>query len=81
MRSSHRGPQARFTGAAVAAVGYRPSRDPGPGRQPAAAVRADPSTDAETGRGLLLVEMITDQWGAYPTPPYGKSVWALVANP
>lgn len=44
-------------------------------------VRAEPGTDAETGRGLLLVEMISDQWGAYPTPPRGKSVWALVANP
>ena len=27
-------------------------------------VRAEPSTDAKTGRGLLLVEMISDQWGA-----------------
>lgn len=44
-------------------------------------VRAEPGTDAETGRGLLLVEMISDEWGAYPTPPCGKSVWALVANP
>jgi anti-sigma regulatory factor (Ser/Thr protein kinase) len=44
-------------------------------------VRAEPNADAETGRGLLLVETISDQWGAYPTPPCGKSVWALVANP
>jgi Histidine kinase-like ATPase domain len=44
-------------------------------------VRAEPNADAETGRGLLLVEMISDQWGAYPTPPCGKAVWALTANP
>jgi hypothetical protein len=29
-------------------------------------VRAKPSTDAETGRGLLLVEMISDQGGCLP---------------
>jgi len=39
------------------------------------------SAEAESGRGLLLVEMISDQWGTYPTPPYGKAVWALTANP
>jgi anti-sigma regulatory factor (Ser/Thr protein kinase) len=41
--------------------------------------RADASVDAETGRGLLLVEMISDRWGAYATPPCGKTVWALTA--
>lgn len=35
---------------------------------------------AESGRGLLLVEMISDQWGMFPTPPCGKSVWALTAS-
>ena len=44
-----------------------------------------PVRGAQHGRGdrpgLLRVEMISDQWGAYPTPPCGKSVWALVANP
>jgi anti-sigma regulatory factor (Ser/Thr protein kinase) len=34
--------------------------------------------DAESGRGLLLVEMFSDQWGTYPTPQTGgKVVWAL----
>lgn len=37
--------------------------------------------EAESGRGLLLVETISDQWGAFPTPPCGKSVWALTAQP
>jgi anti-sigma regulatory factor (Ser/Thr protein kinase) len=44
-------------------------------------VRADVSADAETGRGLLLVEMISDQWGSCVTPPCGKTVWALTASP
>lgn len=43
-------------------------------------VQAAASTDAETGRGLLLVDAISDQWGAFPTPPSGKTVWALVAQ-
>jgi len=30
--------------------------------------------------GLLLVDAISDQWGAFPTPPSGKTVWALVAQ-
>jgi anti-sigma regulatory factor (Ser/Thr protein kinase) len=41
--------------------------------------RADASVDAETGRGLLLVEMISDRWGTYATLPCGKTVWALTA--
>lgn len=36
--------------------------------------------EAESGRGLLLVEAISDQWGMFPTPPTGKSVWALTAS-
>jgi hypothetical protein len=34
--------------------------------------RADVSAEAEAGRGLLLVEMISDQWGTCATPPCGK---------
>lgn len=41
--------------------------------------RTNASADAEAGRGLLLVEMISDQWGTYATPPCGKMVWALTA--
>jgi anti-sigma regulatory factor (Ser/Thr protein kinase) len=43
--------------------------------------RADVSAEAEAGRGLLLVEMISDQWGSCATPPCGKTVWALTATP
>ena len=39
--------------------------------------RVDVSAEAEAGRGLLLVEMISDQWGTCATPPCGKTVWAL----
>jgi anti-sigma regulatory factor (Ser/Thr protein kinase) len=35
--------------------------------------------EAETGRGLLLVEAISDQWGSYPARDEGgKFVWALL---
>jgi anti-sigma regulatory factor (Ser/Thr protein kinase) len=50
-------------------------------------VRADISDDTENGRGLLLVEAISDQWGCYfpadhggksPWDQHGKVVWAVV---
>jgi anti-sigma regulatory factor (Ser/Thr protein kinase) len=44
-------------------------------------VRADVSADAESGRGLLLVEMFSEQWGSYVTPAGGKTVWALAVAP
>jgi len=49
--------------------------------------RADPGGDAEYGRGLLLVEAISQQWGWYvagqhgstsPGDRAGKVVWAVV---
>jgi anti-sigma regulatory factor (Ser/Thr protein kinase) len=43
--------------------------------------RVDVSAEAEAGRGLLLVEMLSDQWGTCATPPCGKTVWALTATP
>jgi anti-sigma regulatory factor (Ser/Thr protein kinase) len=43
--------------------------------------RAVASPEAEAGRGLLLVEMISDQWGTCATPPCGKTVWALTVTP
>jgi anti-sigma regulatory factor (Ser/Thr protein kinase) len=47
---------------------------------PQAPVRIDVSGDEESGRGLLLVESISDQWGSYPTPATGgKAVWAVTA--
>ncbi|MFI1537407.1 ATP-binding protein [Streptomyces anandii] len=34
------------------------------------------SLDAESGRGLLLVDALADRWGVEPYPPGGKTVWA-----
>jgi anti-sigma regulatory factor (Ser/Thr protein kinase) len=37
--------------------------------------------DAETGRGLLLVESLTAEWGSYPPErSSGKVVWATVTQ-
>lgn len=35
-----------------------------------------PDTDAESGRGLLLVGALADRWGVTPGPFPCKSVWA-----
>ncbi|MFD8648773.1 ATP-binding protein [Streptomyces mirabilis] len=35
-----------------------------------------PPSDAESGRGLILVTALADRWGAEPYPPAGKTVWA-----
>lgn len=44
-------------------------------------VRADVSDDAETGRGLLLVDAISEQWAWYfPAQEGGKYVWARIGN-
>ena len=49
------------------------------GQQPP--VRVESSPDAESGRGLLLVEALSQQWSWYPTPePRGKVVWALMTG-
>ena len=45
---------------------------------PQAAVRIQANEEAESGRGLLLVEAISDQWDWYPTHDIGgKVVWAI----
>ncbi|MEW2323439.1 ATP-binding protein [Streptomyces griseoincarnatus] len=36
--------------------------------------------DAESGRGLLLVEAVADRWGVVPGPPPLKTVWAEVGT-
>ncbi|MGD0553793.1 MAG: ATP-binding protein [Streptosporangiaceae bacterium] len=47
--------------------------------------RVEACQDAENGRGLLLVEEVSTQWGWYApvgadhTPDAGKLVWALVS--
>ncbi|MEU7402677.1 ATP-binding protein [Streptomyces sp. NPDC044948] len=38
------------------------------------------ATDAESGRGLLLVETLADRWGVVPGPPPRKTVWAEVGT-
>ena len=44
-------------------------------------VRQDVGPDAEAGRGLLLIEALSTQWGFYvPDGRDGKIVWALCAQ-
>ncbi|MFE0081443.1 ATP-binding protein, partial [[Kitasatospora] papulosa] len=35
-----------------------------------------PATDDESGRGLVLVEALSDRWGVVPGPVPRKTVWA-----
>lgn len=46
---------------------------------PHAPVRASASADEEGGRGLVLVEAASIQWGTRASPWGGKTVWALIA--
>ncbi|WP_442802706.1 ATP-binding protein [Streptomyces sp. CB01373] len=39
------------------------------------AVPLDLSPEAEGGRGLLLVDAVTDKWGVEPRGGAGKTVW------
>jgi anti-sigma regulatory factor (Ser/Thr protein kinase) len=42
-------------------------------------VPQQPDPDAEHGRGLLLVESLSEAWGAYrPQRSIGKIVWAML---
>jgi anti-sigma regulatory factor (Ser/Thr protein kinase) len=45
-------------------------------------VRMDAAEEAENGRGLLLVEAVSAQWGWFPATPggngHGKIVWSIV---
>ncbi|MFE6716001.1 ATP-binding protein [Streptomyces albidoflavus] len=34
-------------------------------------------SDGESGRGLLLVEALADDWGVRPHHPGGKTLWAV----
>ncbi|QFQ99781.1 ATP-binding protein [Streptomyces phaeolivaceus] len=40
-----------------------------------------PDPDAESGRGLLLVEALADRWGTAPGRPPRKTVWAEITLP
>jgi anti-sigma regulatory factor (Ser/Thr protein kinase) len=47
--------------------------------QPPALIEA--GDDAESGRGLFLVQAFSERWGSYPTPQMGgKVVWALCSS-
>lgn len=48
------------------------SLPPGPG------AAKPPEDDAETGRGLLIVEALADHWGVTPGPVPRKTVWAEI---
>ncbi|WP_328426916.1 ATP-binding protein [Streptomyces sp. NBC_00443] len=39
----------------------------------------NPTPDAESGRGLTIVEALADRWGTSPGLPPRKTVWAEVA--
>jgi anti-sigma regulatory factor (Ser/Thr protein kinase) len=43
-------------------------------------IRVEAAADAETGRGLILVDTLSAQWGFYPTPT-GKGVYFTLAFP
>jgi hypothetical protein len=41
-----------------------------------------PPLDQEGGRGLLLVETLSERWGWYPTQsPEGKVIWCELSAP
>jgi anti-sigma regulatory factor (Ser/Thr protein kinase) len=40
-------------------------------------VRQDAEPDSECGRGLLLVDSLSEDWGSYPKAE-GKVVWVLI---
>ena len=40
--------------------------------------RKDAVPDSENGRGLVLVESVSDDWGAYRKAE-GKVVWAMIS--
>ncbi|MGW2131101.1 ATP-binding protein [Streptomyces coelicoflavus] len=53
--------------------------DTHPGRPELSASAAQPSTDTDGGRGLLLVGAVADRWGVAERTGPGKTVWAECA--
>jgi anti-sigma regulatory factor (Ser/Thr protein kinase) len=49
--------------------------DIGPGHP----VPANPGPDAVSGRGLTIINALTERWGWWPTPSGGKVVYATLA--
>lgn len=52
--------------------------DASPAHPPTGSPAPSPSPDDESGRGLLLVDVLATRWGTAPRPPIGKTVWAEV---
>ncbi|WP_432036635.1 ATP-binding protein [Streptomyces cucumeris] len=48
-------------------------------RLPAIPPTPVPTPDDESGRGLLLVDVLATRWGTAPRSPVGKTVWAECA--
>ena len=48
-------------------------------RAPGEPVPGTPAPDAESGRGLHLVAVLSRRWGWTPLPGGGKVVWSIVA--
>ncbi len=44
-------------------------------------VLADAGADAENGRGLILVQALSKEWGYYFPPACGKTVFAVISAP
>ncbi|MER5376173.1 ATP-binding protein [Streptomyces sp. NPDC002553] len=54
--------------------------DPRPGRRPPTpGTLRPPAADAESGRGLLLVEALSSHWGATWGDGFSKTVWCELA--
>jgi anti-sigma regulatory factor (Ser/Thr protein kinase) len=47
---------------------------------PRAPVLTEPDGEAEAGRGLMLVEILSKEWGYYLLPAGGKVVYCLIAT-
>lgn len=41
-------------------------------------IRADPAELAEDGRGLMLIEELSQDWGYFPGATRGKVVYCLI---
>jgi anti-sigma regulatory factor (Ser/Thr protein kinase) len=41
----------------------------------------EPNHDDATGRGIALVDVISDRWGVHPRPGEGKEVWFQLRSP
>jgi anti-sigma regulatory factor (Ser/Thr protein kinase) len=52
----------------------------------AATTRRPPTTpptsppEGESGRGLLLVDVLSERWGTTPRHPLGKTIWAEIST-